>query len=186
MGASTFCLWLLTLASPSLCYLHQARSKLLELCTLGNNSPKESCVPVTWDLLELQSPFSLLPLTTVFSTGSVSVVFYYSVVNLPRIVLHYSAYSKSVQTYVVMTLDFQQWITTRSKFITDSKFTAHTFFSMSGPLGYDYGKIPRELFFVILKGFLDSNPRERRAFPEIEHKTTVNLAKYWIFSSFCR
>ena len=36
------------------------------------------------------------PSRTVFSTESVSVVFYYSVVNLLRIVIHYSKYSKSV------------------------------------------------------------------------------------------
>ena len=37
------------------------------------------------------------PFRTVFSTESDSVVFYYSVVNLLRIVIHYSKYSKSVQ-----------------------------------------------------------------------------------------
>ena len=37
------------------------------------------------------------PSRAVFSTESDSVVFYYSVVNLLRIVIHYSKYSKSVQ-----------------------------------------------------------------------------------------
>ena len=36
------------------------------------------------------------PFRTVFSTESASVVFYYSVVNLLRIVMHYSKHSKSV------------------------------------------------------------------------------------------
>ena len=41
------------------------------------------------------------PSRTVFSTESNSVVFYYSVVNLLRIVIHYSKYSKSVQNVVI-------------------------------------------------------------------------------------
>ena len=41
------------------------------------------------------------PFRTVFSTESDSVVFYYSVVNLLRIVIHYSKYSKSVQNVVI-------------------------------------------------------------------------------------
>ena len=36
------------------------------------------------------------PIRTAFSTESDSVVFYYSVVNLLRIVIHYSKHSKSV------------------------------------------------------------------------------------------
>ena len=38
---------------------------------------------------------------TVFSTESASVVFYYSVVNLLRVVIHYSKYSKSAQNVVI-------------------------------------------------------------------------------------
>ena len=41
------------------------------------------------------------PSRTVFSTESDSVVFYYSVVNLLRIVIHYSKDSKSVQNIVI-------------------------------------------------------------------------------------
>ena len=41
------------------------------------------------------------PSRTVFSTESDSVVFYYSIVNLLRIVIHYSKYSKSVQNIVI-------------------------------------------------------------------------------------
>ena len=41
------------------------------------------------------------PFRTVFSTGSNSVLFYYSVVNLLRIVIHYSKNSKSVQNIVI-------------------------------------------------------------------------------------
>ena len=41
------------------------------------------------------------PFRTVFSTESDSVVFYYSVVNLLRIVIHYSKHSKSVQNVVI-------------------------------------------------------------------------------------
>ena len=41
------------------------------------------------------------PFRTVFSTESDSVLFYYSVVNLLRIVIHYSKYSKSVQNVVI-------------------------------------------------------------------------------------
>ena len=41
------------------------------------------------------------PFRTVFSTESDSVVFYYAVVNLLRIVIHYLKYSKSVQNVVI-------------------------------------------------------------------------------------
>ena len=41
------------------------------------------------------------PSCTVFSTESDSVVFCYSVVNLLRIVIHYSRYSKSIQNVVI-------------------------------------------------------------------------------------
>ena len=55
--------------------------------------------------------------------------------NLLRIVIHYSKYSKSVQNVVVHYI-FSTRITTRSKFTTDSKFTTRTVFSMSGSLGW--------------------------------------------------
>ena len=41
------------------------------------------------------------PFRIVFSTESDSVAFYYSVVNLLRIVIHYLKYSKSVQNVVM-------------------------------------------------------------------------------------
>ena len=41
------------------------------------------------------------PSRAVFSTQSGSVVFYYRVVNVLRIVIHYSKYSKSVQNVVI-------------------------------------------------------------------------------------
>ena len=41
------------------------------------------------------------PFRTVFSTESDFVVFYYSVVNLLRILIHYSKHSKSVQNVVI-------------------------------------------------------------------------------------
>ena len=41
------------------------------------------------------------PSRTVFSTESDSVAFYYSVVNLLRILIHYSKYSKSVQNVAI-------------------------------------------------------------------------------------
>ena len=41
------------------------------------------------------------PSRTVFSTESDSVVFYHPVVDLLRIVIHYSKYSKTVQTVAI-------------------------------------------------------------------------------------
>ena len=50
-------------------------------------------------LAEGQSPKG--PFRTVFSTESDFVDFYYSVVNLLRILIHYSKHSKSVQNVVI-------------------------------------------------------------------------------------
>ena len=67
------------------------------------------------------------PSRTVFSMDSDSVVFYYPVVNLLRIVIQYSKYGKSIQNvvihYILVVNHYQ-----KCKFTTDSEFTTHTVF----------------------------------------------------------
>ena len=55
----------------------------------------------TWNSSQNQVRKPKGPFRTIFSTESDSVVFYYSVVNLLRIVIHYWKYSKSVPNVVI-------------------------------------------------------------------------------------
>ena len=74
------------------------------------------------------------PSRTVFSTESNSVVFHYSVVNLLRIVIHYSKCSKSIQRAVIHYIFSSESLRVGNS-LQSSKFTTHTVFSMSGSLG---------------------------------------------------
>ena len=77
-----------------------------EQCPLRGveNVPNEGGVqdPFFWEGCPWSfPPFPKQPSRTVFITESNSVVFYYSVVNLLRIVIRYSKYSKSLQNVVI-------------------------------------------------------------------------------------
>ena len=79
------------------------------------------------------------PFRTLFSTESDSVVFYYSVVNLLPIVIHYSKYSKSVQNVVTHYIfDSESLLVVNS--LQSSTFTTRTVFSMSGSFGFSVGE----------------------------------------------
>ena len=68
-------------------------------------------------------------------------MFYYSVVNLLRTVIHYSNHSKSVKNVVIHYVFSSESLRVVNS-LQSSKFTTRTVFSMSGSLGKHTKKIP--------------------------------------------
>ena len=89
------------------------------------------------------------PSRTVFSTESDSVVFYYSVVNLLRIVMHYSKSSKAVQNEVI------HYIFSSEPLRVINSLYAYRFLVCRGPLGNEGSELSgkfRSIFRAALKG----------------------------------
>ena len=88
------------------------------------------------------------PSRTVFSTESDSVVFYYSVVNLLHIVIHYSKYSKSAQSVMIHYI-----FSSESLRVVNSLQIANSlcvlFLVCRGPLGWYFA-----VYFGVRRGFV--------------------------------